>query len=66
MRSKDVIGKRVVDVIHETQPPREGRGTLGRFTSSLVLEDGSIIWAWAQETEGDPIGTLELIKPDAR
>ena len=60
MRSRDIIGRRIVGVHQER---RRGNAGMEVEIIGLILDNGSRIVFHAQEAEAEPFVTTTLVKP---
>lgn len=65
MRKRDVVGRTIVDVRRETIYLSHGI-TLRQVVTSLVLDNGMIVYPSAHEGEDSPQATLEAVRPTRR
>lgn len=60
MKARGVVGRRIVRVDHERVATDWRTLTVVRH---LVLDDGSVLVPWAYETEAEPVGDIQHVRP---
>jgi len=67
VRSRGVVGKRIVGIKQKYLGPREvGEGLQGQSVEELLLEDGTKLLLWASESEHEPYVQVIVMKPKKR
>ena len=63
MRSRGVVGKRIVKIEQQYLGSRLAGDFKGQSVTALLLEDGTALELQAQETEDEPYVQVTVMKP---